>query len=179
VGKGTLVQRLLQLRPDLAYSVSCTTRPPREEETHGRDYRFVAPERFQELIDQGAFLEWAQVYGHRYGTLAAPVAAALEGGSDVVLELDMQGARAVRERVPDSVLIFLEPPSMAELERRLRERGTESEEHLARRLSLARDEMLERSWFDAAVLNDDVERAATEVAAIIERVSGSDAASGR
>jgi len=148
--------------------VSCTTRPPRAGEIDGRDYRFVPAATFASLVEDGAFLEWAEVYGHRYGTLAGPIADALGRGRSMVLEIDMQGAAAVRERVPDAVLVFLSPPSLEELERRLRARGTESDAALERRLGRARAEMDQSAWFDHVVLNDEVGRAAAEVASIIE-----------
>jgi len=172
VGKGTVVHRLLELRPDLVLSVSCTTRRPRPGEVDGRDYRFVSDSDFRRLIEEGAFLEWAEIYrDHRSGTLSAPVEAALAEGKDVILEIDVQGAAKVRERIPDSVLIFLAPPSEEELSRRLRRRRTEGDEQLARRLAAARDELGQAGWFDHVVVNDEVDRAAREVASIIERVS--------
>jgi guanylate kinase len=158
----------LEFRPDTVYSVSCTTRPPREGEIDGRDYRFVSPATFAELVGDGAFLEWAEVFGHRYGTLAGPIADALAEGRSAILEIDMQGAAAVRDRVPDAVLIFLSPPSIEELERRLRDRGTEPEAAIERRLARSREEMPQSSWFDHIVVNDEVERAAREVASIID-----------
>jgi guanylate kinase len=167
-----VVRRLLESRPELVLSVSCTTRDPRPGEVERRDYRFVSPEAFQHLIDQDAFLEWAEVFGHRYGTLYGPIAEDVAEGRNVVLEIDVQGAAAVRKKMPEAVLIFLAPPSDHELERRLRARRTESESELHRRLAAARWEMDQRSWFDHVVVNDDVDRAAAEVAAIIDGVSG-------
>jgi guanylate kinase len=120
------------------------------------------------LVGEGAFLEWAEVFGRRYGTLMAPIAQALAEGRDVILEIDVQGAAEVRRQVADAVLVFLVPPSWEELERRLRLRRTESEEELARRLTAAREEMEQAAWFDHLVVNDEVERAAAEVAAIID-----------
>ncbi len=161
------------MRPDLVFSVSATTRLPRPGEIDGRDYRFVSPATFQELVVDGGFLEWAEVFGHRYGTLIAPIADALADGHDVLLEIDVQGARSVRTRFPDAVLIFIVPPSasnfLQQLQERLRKRGSESKREIARRLAAARDEMEEASWFDHVVVNDDVERAAAEVAAIIDQ----------
>jgi guanylate kinase len=169
VGKGTVVRRLLELRPDLALSVSCTTRDPRPGEVDGRDYRFVSPPQFDQLVEEGAFLEWAEIYDdHRSGTLLGPVLEALEEGRDVVLEIDVQGAEKVRRRMPRSVLVFLAPPSMEELERRLLARHTEREASLRRRLEAAGWEMEQAAWFDHVVENDEVERAAAEVAAIID-----------
>jgi guanylate kinase len=168
VGKGTVVRRLLEARPDLTFSVSLTTRAARPGEVEGRDYRFVSDGEFDRMIEAGGFLEWAEVFGARYGTPAEPVETARAAGHDVLLELDVQGARAVRERVPDAVLVFLQPPSEEELARRLRARGTEEGPDLERRLAEARDEMAETSWFDHVVVNDRVEEAVAEVLAIIE-----------
>jgi len=168
VGKGTVVRRLLALRPGLEYSISVTTRPPRPGEVDGRDYRFVEPATFDEMVEDGVFLEWAEGFGHRYGTLAGPIADAALAGHDVLLEIDVQGAARVRDRVPEAVLVFLAPPSEEELARRLRSRGTDDERWVERRLAAARGEMDQTSWFDHVLVNDDVERAADLVAAIIE-----------
>jgi guanylate kinase len=168
VGKGTVVKRLLERHPELLASVSVTTRAPRHGERDGVDYRFVSDERFDEMVDRGELLEWAHVVGHRSGTPGEPVERALAEGRDVVLEIDVQGARQVRERVPDAVLIFLAPPSMEELERRLRSRGTEDEERLALRLATAREEMGERPRFDHVIVNDRVEEATSQVEAILQ-----------
>ena len=135
------------------------------------DYRFVSDEEFDRLIEQDELLEWAEIFGHRSGTPRAPVSRSLDPGTDVLLELDVQGARQVRERVPEAVLILLEPPSLQELERRLRSRGTEDEARLADRLAKAGWELEQRAWFDHVVTNDDVETAAAKVAAIIEPAS--------
>ena len=163
-----MVRRLLHNKPELVVSVSCTTRQPRPGEVDGRDYRFVTPRDFGELVEDGAFLEWAEVFGHRYGTLLGPVADDLERGRDVILEIDVQGAARVRERMPDAVLIFLAPPSFEDLEQRIRRRHTEGEEEMARRLDAARREMDQAWWFDHLVVNDEIDRAAAQVAAIID-----------
>ena len=164
-----MVRRLLQMRPELVLSVSCTTRQPRPGEVDGRHYRFVTPKQFDRLVEDGAFLEWAEIYGHhRSGTLRAPVFEQLEAGRDVILEIDVQGAASVRRSMPEAVLVFLASPSQDELARRLRARHTENDEDLARRLAAARDEMEEAGGFDHVVVNDDVDRAAAEVAGIIE-----------
>lgn len=169
VGKGTVVRALQRRRPALAVSVSATTRPPRPGEVDGTHYRFVTDAEFDALVAEGAFLEWAQVFGHRYGTLLADVDRLRAAGTDVVLEIDVQGAAIVRDRVQDAVLVFLEPPSEEELRRRLAERGTETGEALERRLAAARREMAGSTGFDHVVVNDDLDRAVGEVLAIIER----------
>jgi guanylate kinase len=169
VGKGSVVRLLRDGDPTFGYSVSVTTRPPRAGEEHGSDYLFVSPEEFMDLLLEDAFLEHADVFGHRYGTILGPVEEARRTGRDVLLEIDVQGARTIRERIPDAVLVFLRPPSMDELERRLRARQTEDEALLQIRLAEAAQEMAQAAWFDHEVVNDDLEGAAAEVAAIIER----------
>jgi guanylate kinase len=159
---------VLDLVPGLRLSVSATTRPPRPSERDGQDYRFVSDEEFDALVREGELLEWAEVFGARYGTPRRWVEEALAAGHDVVLEIDVQGAEQVREALPDAVLIFLAPPSLEELERRLRVRGTEDEDTLARRLAKAGWELGRRGWFDHVVVNDDLERASAQVAAIIQ-----------
>jgi guanylate kinase len=169
VGKGSIVRRVLELVPDgVVLSVSATTRPARATERDGHDYRFVDEVAFDDLVARGALLEWATVFGDRYGTPAEAVEAARGAGRDVILEIDVQGARQVRSRVPDAVLVFLVPPSLEELERRLRARGTESEERIRRRLATAEAELAEAEAFDHVVVNDDLETASSQVAAIID-----------
>jgi guanylate kinase len=168
VGKGTVVRRVRELVPDLHVSVSVTTRPPRPTERPGVDYDFVSEERFDEMVAGDELLEWAEIFGHRSGTPAEPIERVLRDGRDALLEIDVQGARQVRAKRPDAVLIFLEPPSLHELERRLRTRATETEDKLRRRLAKAGWEQQQRGWFDRVVVNDDVEAASSQVAAIIE-----------
>lgn len=163
-----MVRLVLRSRPDLVFSVSATTRAPRPGEADGVHYRFVSEEEFDRMVERGEFLEWATIFGHRSGTLAGQVEEALAQGRDVLLELDIQGARSVKERVPDAALVFLRPPSEEELARRLRARGTEQGPELERRLAEARRELAETSWFDHIVVNDRVEDAAGEVLAIID-----------
>jgi len=173
VGKGSVVRRLLEEDPDrLWYSVSVSTRAPRPGESPSLDYWFVTEEEFDARLARGEFLEWAEVFGHRYGTPVAPMEEAVRRGQDVLLEIDVQGAAKVRARVPDAVLIFLRPPFREELERRLRARGTEDEGSLARRLATVNEELAQAGWFDHLVVNDDLERATGEVAAIIEAYRG-------
>jgi guanylate kinase len=133
----------------------------------GEDYRFVSTDEFQRLIDEGSFLEWAEVFGHRYGTLMGSIAERLEEGRDVILEIDVQGAGKVRARGLPATFIFLVPPSEDELARRLGLRDTESTVQQRRRLAAAKDEARQAEWFDYVVVNDEVDRAAAEVAAII------------
>ena len=156
------------LDPDLYVSVSVTTRRPRASERDGVDYFFIDDEGFDRLIADGELLEWAEIFGHRSGTPARPIRDVRREGRDAVLEIDVQGARIVRDQVADAVLILLVPPSLAELERRLRRRATEDEEKLARRLARAEEEIAQGGWFDHVIVNDDVERASSQVAAIIE-----------
>ncbi|MEA2520766.1 MAG: guanylate kinase [Actinomycetota bacterium] len=177
VGKGSVVQELLARDPGgLALSISATTRAPRTGEVDGRDYFFVTEERFQDMIDAGELLEWAEVFDHRYGTPKDYVESQLAQGSDVLLEIDVVGAAEVRRVHPDALLILLAPPSMAELTRRLRGRGTETDDKIARRLAKAAWELDQAGWFDHTVVNDDLSHASSQVAAIIEasRQRGSD-----
>ncbi len=171
VGKGSVVERLLSRDPGgLAVSVSATTRLARAGERDGVDYRFTDDAGFDAMIAEGEFLEWAEVYpGRRYGTPRAPVEAARAAGRDVILEIDVQGAAQVRAHAPDAVLILLSPPSLDALAERLRTRGTEDVAEMAERLATAERELEQASWFDHVVVNEDIDRATTEVAAIIER----------
>ena len=169
VGKGSVVKRLLDADPDrLAYSVSVKTRAPRPIEQHGRDYFFISEDEFDGMIERDQLLEWAPFVDHRSGTPRAFVDEQLSAGRDVILEIDVKGAGQVRDRVPGALLIFLAPPSMDELERRLRGRRTEDEGRIARRLATAAWEMNQTDWFDHVVVNDDLGRASSQVAAIIE-----------
>jgi guanylate kinase len=173
VGKGTVIRRVLEIDPSVVLSVSATTRSPRPNEMDGVDYRFVSEKEFDRLVATDALLEWAVIFGHhRSGTPSEPVEAARSEGRHVVLEIDVQGARQVRERARDATLIFLAPPSLEELERRLRDRGTEDEAQLEGRLAAAREEMSEAPLFDHLVVNDEVSRAAEEIARILQTRAG-------
>jgi len=167
VGKGTLRQRLLQRFPSMRRSISVTTRKPRPGEVHGRDYFFVSREEFQRMIGEGEFLEWAWVFDELYGTPARWVEEQLGKGIDVILEIDVQGALQVRERRPDAVLVFIAPPSWEELERRLRQRHTEDEEEVRKRLEVARREVGMATRYDYVVVNEDLEQAAYELECIV------------
>ncbi|MCO1658781.1 guanylate kinase [Pseudonocardia sp. S2-4] len=171
VGKSSIVAELRSRLPELFFSVSATTRDPRRGEVDGRDYHFVGPDGFDRLIEQGALLEWAEIHGglQRSGTPREPVERALAEGRPVLVEVDLNGARAIRETVPEAVTVFVEPPSVAELERRLRGRGTESEEQYRRRLRTATEELAARDEFDVALVNDDVRAVA---AALVELLVG-------
>ena len=166
-GKTTLVERAVQCVPHLRMSRSYTSRASRVGETDGVDYNFISTDRFESMIRDGAFLEWADVFGSYYGTAAADTEAALARGDDVVLVIDVQGARQVRGRGIETVSIFVLPPSAAVLEQRLRGRSKDSEEQIQRRLQVARREVSEYARYDYVVVNDEVESAVDRLRAII------------
>jgi len=149
--------------------VSATTRQPRPGEVDGVHYRFVSEPTFDALVASDELLEWAEYAGHRYGTPRAEVAAAVAGGRTILLEIEVQGALQVRRRLPEALLVFLVPPTIEELQRRLRDRGTEDEATVAARLEVARSELGAQDRFDHVVVNDDLDRATAEVAALIDR----------
>jgi guanylate kinase len=155
--------------PDLYFSVSATTRAPRPGEVDGVDYFFVTPDGFQQLIDDGALLEWADIHGglHRSGTPAAPVLDATEAGQPVLIEVDLAGARAVKQALPQVMTVFLAPPSWEVLQSRLIDRGTETPEVIARRLETARAEMAAQGDFDRVVVNSDLESACSELVSLL------------
>lgn len=167
-GKGTVCSELLTKTPELAYSISATTRAPREGEVDGENYYFMTREKFEDGIAAGDFLEYADVYGNYYGTPLKKIQERLEEGQDILLEIDTQGALDVMKKCPDGVFIFLLPPSMQELERRIRGRGTESEESLARRLGAARQEIALGRKYNYAVVNVTVKLAVKQIQSIIE-----------
>jgi guanylate kinase len=166
-GKSTLVQKVLEL-PGTMPSVSCTTRPRRTTEATGKCYDFVTSEQFDAMVARGEFLEYARVFGkHSYGTPKKWLDESRSKGIDLVLEIDVQGAAQVKEKLPESVAIFILPPSRQELERRLRSRGMDADEEIARRLAKAKGEIeLAEKFYDFCVVNDDVERAGREAQAI-------------
>jgi len=166
-GKGTLIRRILTHMPRLGYSVSWTTRAPRQGETNGRDYHFVTQEEFKAARERGEFLEWAVVHGNLYGTSLKVVERELAAGRDIVLEIDVQGATTVRDAGIEAVSIFILPPSFEILRRRLTGRQSENSDALALRLRNSRGEVEHYRDFDYLVLNDDVERAATQLASIV------------
>jgi guanylate kinase len=165
-GKSTLVEKILEV-PGTLLSVSCTTRSPRKTESNGKWYNFVTEAEFQQMVERGEFLEYAQVFGKNwYGTPRKWLEEAQENKKDLVLEIDVQGALQVKRKLPGAVAVFVLPPSRAELERRIRARGQDSEDEIHRRLERARQEMLNYSSYDFAIINDDLERAGREVQAI-------------
>ena len=168
-GKSTLVRRLLELRPGLRFSVSATTRAPREGETDGVDYYFIDKDTFRKMIENDEFLEYAQYVDNSYGTPRAPVERETAAGNDVLLDIETNGALQVMRRCPEAVTVFLQPPSFEELERRLTTRGKDRPEVIARRLEEARRECALADLYAYNIVNDDIERAAGEFAAIIDK----------
>ncbi|MDQ3954886.1 MAG: guanylate kinase [Actinomycetota bacterium] len=168
-GKGTVVREVLERRPDIHLSVSATTRPARPGERDGVDYHFVPESEFVAMREAGQFLEWAEVYGNLYGTPRGPVEAAQTAGRDVIAELDIQGALMVKRARPDSVLIFIEPPSLDELSFRLRGRGTEEGSTLSRRIQAAYEEVKKKEAYDHVVVNDNLATAVEDLLRILEQ----------
>jgi guanylate kinase len=163
VGKGTLIGRLLRDVPELELSVSATTRDPRGSEQDGVHYHFMDDDEFERRVREGQFIEHAGYSSHRYGTLRSEVDPRLDAGDSVVLEIEVQGARQIRETVPDAIQVFIAPPSPQDLRRRLEGRGTDSEEQIANRLAVAEGELGAREEFGHVIVNDDVERASGEL----------------
>jgi len=164
VGKGTVVRWILENHPDIQLSVSATTRGPRPGEVNGKSYFFVSEAEFDRLLEASELLEYAVVHGtHRYGTPRKPVEQALAEGKEIILEIDLQGARQIRKSMPEANLIFIAPPNWDELERRLAQRGTESQEDIARRLATAREEMAAVGEFDHIVINAEVAQCGQQV----------------
>ena len=166
-GKGTLIDRVLQTVPGVSYSVSFTTRPPRPGEQNGREYFFVSEPVFREMITRGEFLEWADVYGHLYGTSHKQVEADRDSGRDIILEIDVQGAESIRGLVPEAVTIFILPPSFELLRNRLVARATDSAADLEKRLRGAPGEVEQYQHFQYVILNDDINRASAQLASVI------------
>lgn len=181
-GKGTLINRILPLFQDLEVSVSATTRDRRAGEMEGRDYHFITREEFLRRVEEGEFLEWAEYGGNLYGTPAAAVQAMLDRGCDVILEIELQGARQVHRRKGDAILVFIRPPSMEELEDRLHQRGTETAEAIARRMAHAAEELGQAPAqnggkppeFHYAIVNDEVDEASEALRRVIEEIRAQD-----
>ncbi len=170
VGKGTVIRLLLDRFPAMKLSVSATTRAPRPGEEDGVDYRFLSPEQFQEGIDGDEFLEWAEYAGNRYGTLRSELE---RDAHPLVLEIELQGARQVRERVPEAVSVFIAPPSDEALRTRLVGRGSDSPEQIERRLEVAREEIAAEAEFDHVVVNDDLDAAVEELSRLVATITSS------
>ena len=166
-GKTTLCRELLKRFPDIKESVSYTTRSPREGEVHGRDYYFVSREEFQRMIDGDAFAEWATVHGNLYGTALATIEEARTNGVNLVLDIDCQGARRLKEQIERCVYVFILPPGMDELRRRLENRSTDTPEVIETRIRRAADEIREARWYDYIIINDRFEDAIGELSAIV------------
>jgi len=167
-GKTTLCRRILPSIPGIERSVSCTTRPPREGEVHGKDYVFLSDSDFDRMLAQGRFAEWAQVYGYRYGTLKKTIADSLKKSRDLLLEIDVQGARTLRKEFgAQAVTIFLTPPSLKELRRRLEKRGKDTRKMMEARFTKAIKEIAQRKYYDYIIVNDSLTEAGEKLKAII------------
>lgn len=171
VGKGTVISRVLENDPSIWKSVSATTRAPRKGETDGIDYFFMNREDFLHAVEDGGFLEWAEYAGNLYGTPAKSVEDRLAAGQNVILEIDVQGAFQVRESKPDSILVFIEPPSIEELERRLRQRGSEDEATVRSRMQAAEVELSRKMEYDTCFVNEDIEDTANEIGRFVKTAS--------
>lgn len=169
MGKGTLIKSLLERDPGLQLAVSATTRQPREAEVNGVDYHFLSREDFDRRAARGEFIEHAEYAGNRYGTLKSELERPAQG---IVLEIDVQGARQVRERLPDAKLVFIEPPSFEDLERRLAARASDQPDQIERRLAAAKDELDAAGEFDHRIVNDELDSAAAELARVAATMSG-------
>lgn len=165
-GKSTLSGMLLKEFPAFHYSVSCTTRAPRSGEEHGRDYFFISRDEFEARRARGEFAEWAEVHGNYYGTPLRPVLERLDAGVNLLFDVDVQGAAQIRLNLTGAIFVFILPPDMAELERRLRLRGLDDNESIRRRLLNAKNEVREASWYDALILNDDLSQAYQRLRAV-------------
>jgi guanylate kinase len=167
VGKGTVLKALLARHPELNLSISATTRAPRSGEVDGQHYYFLTRSQFEVMVAQDEFLEWAEFAGNLYGTLRQPVMDKIAQGERVILEIELEGARQVRSSAPDAVQIFIQPPSLAELEARIRKRGQDSEDAIARRLARAKIEVAAANEFDICLINDNLETTIDELEAIL------------
>jgi guanylate kinase len=174
VGKGTLIRGLRERTPELALSVSATTRPPRPGEVDGVDYHFLSPEAFETAVEQGEFVEHAEYSGNRYGTLRSELQRHVDAGDPVVLEIEVQGARQVRAAMPEAVQVFIAPPSVEALRARLVGRGTDEGEQVEARLRLAEQELEAQGEFGYVVVNDRLESAVGALTEIVKRAMGED-----
>ncbi|HQL00793.1 MAG TPA: guanylate kinase [Smithellaceae bacterium] len=165
-GKSSLCRRLLEACPKLRFSTSFTSRPPRPNEVSGKDYHFVTREDFQARIERGEFVEWVENFGHFYGTSGKAMTQALQSGGDLLLDIEPRGAKAVKRAFDDGVFVFILPPSLGELRRRLETRGHETQAVIDRRFAQARSELAEIGWYDYVIVNDDLDAAAERLKAI-------------
>ena len=166
-GKTTLCREVLNRLPNLAFSISHTTRPPRSGEIEGGNYFFISPQEFQDALDQGKMAEWTEIYGNRYGTSRQTIEDIFARGCDVLFDIDEPGARQLKEAFPSVITVVVLPPSLPVLRQRLIDRGTEQGEKLDRRLKQAREELASMSWYDYAVINDTIEEAVDQLRAVI------------
>jgi len=171
-GKSTILNHVLQNIPEVYFSVSATTRKPRPGETHGEHYHFLSQEDFDLLAEEDGFLEYARYVGNSYGTPSAPIREKLEAGIDVLLDIEVQGAGQVKDKMPEAIAIFLSPPSLEVLETRLRARGTDTEEKIKHRLETAKAELEQVERYDYLVVNDTIEQAVKEVETIVKSKGG-------
>jgi guanylate kinase len=169
-GKSTIVSATLKRRPQLRYSISFTTRPPRIDEKDGVDYHFISEATFRKKIDANELAEWAEVHGHLYGTSARYIEETLAGGQDVLMDIDVEGTKRLSARYPEAISVFITPPTMKELEKRLNRRGTDSPVVVARRLRSAEAEMAQVHCYDHVIVNDDLAKALLKLETIIEEV---------
>lgn len=166
-GKTTLLKRVMDYFPNIKFSISYTTRPPRPGERDGKDYHFISPQRFQQMVKEKAFAEWAEVLGNRYGTPLDSIREIRSQGIDLVLDIDSQGARQIKERFNGGVFIFILPPSLEALKQRLKARGGDEQEVIEFRVAKARDEMKQAVWYNYFVINDNFEEAVEQLKSII------------
>jgi guanylate kinase len=168
-GKSTIVKATLKKRPQLGYSISFTTRPPRVDEEDGVDYHFINEDTFRKKIEANELAEWAEVHGHLYGTSARYIEETLASGRDVLLDIDVEGTKRLSARYPEAISVFITPPTMIDLEKRLNRRGTDSSEVVARRLKSAEAEMAHVQYYDHVIVNDDLAKALLKLETIIEK----------
>ena len=166
-GKTTLLKRVMSYFPDIRFSVSYTTRPPRSDERDGKDYHFISPQQFQQMVEEGAFAEWAEVLGNRYGTALDSIRESRFQGVDLILDIDSQGARQIGEHFNGGTFIFIFPPSLEALRQRLNDRKVDGQEVIQFRVAQARDEMKQAKWYDYIIVNERVEEAAEQLKSII------------
>ena len=165
-GKTTLCKDLMLEFPDIKFSISCTTRRMRPGEIDGRDYHFISKDQFKKIADEGGFAEWAEVHGELYGTTVSELKKGAKEGFDLILDIDWQGARQIKEKLSDAVYIFIHPPSLDELENRLRKRGKDSDETIKKRLKNAKEEISHSEWYDHNITNDEL----TEAMALLKSI---------